>query len=149
MNVICVVLFVMCKVCLGYIILILLIVGLVGGEFIFVYVVLKFVVEGWMELLCFEVEFFGIKIIIVESGFFCIDLLELELRIWFELIIDDYIECIEKICVGWDLMSGKQGGDLVKLGKVLIIIVSQEELLLCWIVGVDVIVVVEQKVVDF
>lgn len=148
MNVTRAVLPVMRKARSGHIISMSSLAGLTGGEFTSAYAASKFGVEGWMESISPEIEPFGIKTTIVEPGFFRTDLLEPESRTWPELTIDDYTERTEQTRVGWDSMSGKQGGDPAKLAKALIKIASQEEPPFRWIAGADAIDAVEQKIAD-
>jgi len=101
--------------------------GIVGQEFCSAYAASKFGLEGWMESLRFEIEPFGIRTTIVEPGFFRTTLLEKESTTYAELSIDDYAERTARTRPAWEAMSGKQGGDPVKLAKALVTVVDHEQ----------------------
>ena len=122
--------------------------GIVGQEFCSAYSASKFGLEGWMESLRFEVEPFGIHTTIVEPGFFRTDLLEKESTAYAELSIADYAERTAQTRPAWEAMSGKQGGDPVKLAEALVTIVDQEQPPLRWVAGADAVDTVEQKAND-
>lgn len=96
----------------------------------------------------FDVEPFGIHTTVVEPGFFRTELLEPESTNWLELSIADYAERTRQTRAMWESMNGKQGGDPVKLAKVLLTIASQEKPPLRWIAGADAVAAVEQKLIE-
>ena len=122
--------------------------GIVGQEFCSAYAAAKFGLEGWMESLRFEVEPFGIHTTIVEPGFFRTKLLEKESTAYAELSIADYAERTAQTRPAWEAMSGKQGGDPVKLAEALVTIVDQEQPPLRWVAGADAVATVVQKAND-
>lgn len=69
------VLFFMCKVGKGLIINIFLLVGCMLLLFFGIYIVIKYVLEGYLQVLCYEVFFFGVDVVMVELGLFGIGLL--------------------------------------------------------------------------
>jgi NAD(P)-dependent dehydrogenase (short-subunit alcohol dehydrogenase family) len=119
--------------------------GIVGQEFCSAYAASKFGLEGWMESLRFEIEPFGIRTTIVEPGFFRTTLLEKESTTYAELSIEDYAERTARTRPAWEAMSGKQGGDPVKLAKALVTVVDQEQPPLRWVAGADAVETVEGK----
>ena len=119
--------------------------GIVGQEFCSAYAASKFGLEGWMESLRFEVEQFGIRTTIVEPGFFRTTLLEKESTTYAELSIDDYAERTAQTRSAWEAMSGKQGGDPVKLAKALVTILDEEQPPLRWVAGADAVATVSRR----
>ena len=119
--------------------------GIVGQEFCSAYAASKFGLEGWMESLRFEIEPFGIRTTIVEPGFFRTTLLEKESTTYAELSIDDYAERTARTRPAWEAMSGKQGGDPVKLAKALVTVVDHDQPPLRWVAGADAVETVEGK----
>jgi len=122
--------------------------GIVGQEFCSAYSAAKFGVEGWMESLRFEVEPFGIHTTIVEPGFFRTELLEKESTAYADVSIDDYAERTAQTRPAWEAMSGKQGGDPMKLAKALVTVVNQEQPPLRWVAGADAVATVEHKATE-
>jgi NAD(P)-dependent dehydrogenase (short-subunit alcohol dehydrogenase family) len=119
--------------------------GIVGQAFCSAYAASKFGLEGWMESLRFEVEPFGIRTTIVEPGFFRTTLLEKESTTYAELSIDDYAERTAQTRPAWEAMSGKQGGDPMKLANALVTILAEKQPPLRWVAGADAVATVEQK----
>lgn len=118
--------------------------GLMGQEFVVAYAASKFALEGWMELLRYDVEPYGISTMAVEPGFFRTDLLvEGASTLWPELKIEDYAERTEQTITAWKGMHGKQGGDPAKLAAALVKISDDGKLPLRFIAGADVMAGVE------
>src|SRR5215217_7063940 len=92
--------------------------GIVGQEFCTAYATSKFGVEGWMESLTPEVAPFGIRTMLVETGFFRTELLTPESTNYAEPSIDDYAERTEQTVAVWNSMNGQQGGDPAKIANV-------------------------------
>src|SRR5947209_18970296 len=113
--------------------------GIVGAAFTSAYVASKFALEGWMESLTPEVAPFGIRTMIVEPGFFRTKLLEDASTTWPEPSIDDYAERTRQTMVGWQAMTGKQGGDPAELATALVQLAGQDEPPLRWVAGADVV----------
>src|SRR5437763_2003691 len=91
--------------------------GISGLAFCTAYAAAKFGVEGWMESLAPEVRQFGIRTMLVEPGFFRTELLSPDSTTFAEPSIPDYAEQTRQTVTAWSGMSGKQGGDPVKLAK--------------------------------
>lgn len=69
----------------------------------FYYVVFKWVVFGFFEFMIVELVFFGISVICIEFGYFCIGFFNLGYVIWFldcmeevykGMLVDDYCELV-------------------------------------------------------
>lgn len=120
--------------------------GLMGQEFCAAYAASKFVLEGWMESLRYDVESFGIRTMAVEPGFFRTELLvEGASTIWPELKIADYAERTRETIAAWSSMNGLQGGDPKKLAAALVTLSDSDELPLRFLAGEDVMSGVEQN----
>ena len=79
----------------------------------------KFAVEGLSLSVAAEVEKFGIKITVVEPGFFRTDLLDAQNVRWVGKVIEDYApEGTAKDM--WSQYDGTQPGDPAKLGDALV-----------------------------
>ena len=94
--------------------------GISGGEFQTAYAASKFGVEGWAESLAPEVAPFGIRILLVEPGFFRTELLTPESTRYAASVIEDYAERNRQTVAAWRSMDGNQGGDPAKLADALI-----------------------------
>jgi len=94
--------------------------GLSGGMFLTAYAAAKFGVEGWMESLAPEIAPFGIRMMLVEPGFFRTELLTRGSTTYAKPSIDDYAERTTETVAAWSSMDGKQGGDPVKLAAALV-----------------------------
>jgi NAD(P)-dependent dehydrogenase (short-subunit alcohol dehydrogenase family) len=93
--------------------------GAVGLKHCGAYSAAKFAVEGLSLAVAHEVEQFGIKIVVVEPGFFRTDLLEAQNAKYAASSIEDYAAegSAEDM---WSGYNGKQAGDPAKLGDVLV-----------------------------
>jgi NAD(P)-dependent dehydrogenase (short-subunit alcohol dehydrogenase family) len=119
--------------------------GIVGQEFCTAYAASKFGVEGWIESLAPEVEPFGITTMLVEPGFFRIELLTPESTTYAEASIDDYAERTAQTVAAWNGMNGQQAGDPVKLAAALVTLTGEEDPPRRWVAGADAVATVEQK----
>jgi NAD(P)-dependent dehydrogenase (short-subunit alcohol dehydrogenase family) len=129
----------------GHIISISSTAGLVGYELCSAYAASKFGLEGWMESLQIEIAPFGIHTTIVEPGFFRTNLLEPSSTTWSELQLEDYAARIAALRPHWESMSGKQGGDPVKLAVALLKIASEKTPPKRWMAGADSMAEAERK----
>ena len=103
----------------GHIINISSLAGVVGFKHCAAYAASKFAVEGLSLSVMAEVEQFGIKITLVEPGFFRTDLLNAANVRWPSESIDDYaVEGKPKDL--WSAYNGTQQGDPEKLGDALV-----------------------------
>jgi NAD(P)-dependent dehydrogenase (short-subunit alcohol dehydrogenase family) len=101
--------------------------GISGQAFCTAYAAAKFGVEGWMESLAPEVRQFGIRTMLVEPGFFRTELLSPDSTTFAEPSIPDYAEQTRETVTAWSGMSGKQGGDPVKLAKAIVELAGIDE----------------------
>jgi NAD(P)-dependent dehydrogenase (short-subunit alcohol dehydrogenase family) len=122
--------------------------GIVGQEFCTAYAAAKFAVEGWTESLGPEVAPFGIRMMLVEPGFFRTELLSPESTSYAQPSIDDYAERTTQTVAAWNAMNGQQGGDPAKLATALVQLASQDTPPLRWVAGADAVATVEQKAND-
>ncbi len=109
----------------GHIINISSVAGVVGLKHCAAYAATKFAVEGLSLSVAAEVEKFGIKITVVEPGFFRTDLLDAQSVRWAAKVVEDYApEGTAKDM--WSKYSGTQPNDPVKLGEALVKIAAMQ-----------------------
>lgn len=130
----------------GHIITITSTAALVGYELCTAYAASKFGLEGFMESLQMEVAPFGINTTLVEPGFFRTNLIEKSSIQWSEIEIDDYAERLSMLRLGWEGMSGKQGGDPAKFAVALLKIANESIPPKRWIAGADALAELERKI---
>lgn len=94
--------------------------GLAGGMFCSAYAAAKFGLEGWTESLAIEIAPFGIRTMLVEPGFFRTELLTQDSTTFALPSIQDYADRSKATIDAWSGMSGKQGGDPVKLARAIV-----------------------------
>jgi NAD(P)-dependent dehydrogenase (short-subunit alcohol dehydrogenase family) len=99
--------------------------GVVGFKHCGAYGAAKFALEGLSLAVANEVEQFGIKITVVEPGFFRTDLLDPQNVRWGKNTIEDYAAEGSTEAM-WSPYHGKQQGDPVKLGEALVKIAGME-----------------------
>ena len=99
--------------------------GVVGFKHCGAYGAAKFALEGLSLAVANEVEQFGIKITVVEPGFFRTDLLAPQSVSWGKNTIADYAAEGSTEAM-WSPYNGKQQGDPVKLGDALVKIAGME-----------------------
>ena len=119
--------------------------GLVGGESGSIYCASKFAVEGFTESVAAEVQPFGIRMTIVEPGFFRTDFLDASSVRHADNPIADYAEASAAIRAFYDARSHNQAGDPVKLGQALVTLANADNPPVRWSAGTDAIAVVEGK----
>jgi len=93
--------------------------GVVGFKHCSAYGTAKFALEGLSLAVANEVEQFGIRITVVEPGFFRTDLLAPQSVRWGKNTIEDYAAEGSTEAM-WSPCHGKQQGDPVKLGEALV-----------------------------
>ena len=120
----------------GHIINISSVAGAVGLKHCAAYGAAKFAVEGLSLSVATEVERFGIKITVVEPGFFRTDLLDPRNVRWPSNVIDDYA-AEGDVQQTWSAYHGKQSGDPAKLGEVLVKIAGMENPPKLFVAGSD------------
>ena len=119
--------------------------GLVGGESGSIYCASKFAVEGFTESVAAEVQPFGIRMTIVEPGFFRTDFLDASSVRHADNPIADYAEASAAIRAFYDARSHNQAGDPAKLGQALVTLANADNPPVRWSAGTDAIAVVEGK----
>lgn len=103
----------------GHVINISSLAGVVGFKHCAAYAASKFAVEGLSLSVAAEVERFGIKITLVEPGFFRTDLLDARNVQWPSNAIEDYA-AEGNVQATWSAYNGTQQGDPEKLGETLV-----------------------------
>jgi NAD(P)-dependent dehydrogenase (short-subunit alcohol dehydrogenase family) len=99
--------------------------GVIGYGTAGAYAAAKFAVEGLSLSVAQEVERFGIKVTLVEPGFFRTDLLAPQSVVFGEVAVEGY-DAPAAVKKQWEAYNGAQAGDPVKLGKVLVQIAAME-----------------------
>lgn len=130
----------------GHIINMSSVAGAVGLKHCSAYSATKFAVEGLSLAVAEEVEKFGIKITVVEPGFFRTDLLAESNVKWPSKRIDDYAAVEESAQAMWSGYSGKQQGDPDKLGQVLVTLSGMEKPPRLFVAGSDAIAMIAPAV---
>jgi NAD(P)-dependent dehydrogenase (short-subunit alcohol dehydrogenase family) len=109
----------------GHIINISSVAGVVGQRAVAAYGASKFAVEGLSLAVAQEVERFGIKITVVEPGFFRTDLLNPRSVEWSSGHIEDY-GAPGNVEAAWAAYHGQQPDDPAALGEALVQIANME-----------------------
>jgi NAD(P)-dependent dehydrogenase (short-subunit alcohol dehydrogenase family) len=110
----------------GHIINMSSVAGVVGLKHCSAYGAAKFAVEGLSLAVAEEVDKFGIKVTVVEPGFFRTDLLDAANVKWPSNRIDDYATAEVGAQEMWSPYAGRQPGDPEKLGQVLVKLAGME-----------------------
>jgi len=115
--------------------------GVVGLKHCGAYGAAKFALEGLSLAVANEVEPFGIKITVVEPGFFRTDLIGPQNARWGKNTIEDYAAegSVEAM---WSPYHGKQTGDPAKLGEALVKVADMENPLRLFVAGSDALAVI-------
>ena len=132
----------------GHIINMSSVAGVVGLKHCSAYGASKFAVEGLSLAVAEEVGKFGIKVTVVEPGFFRTDLLDAANVKWPSRRIDDYAALEEGAQQMWSPYAGKQPGDPQKLGQVLVKLAEMEAPPRVFVAGGDAIAAVAPAVED-
>ena len=109
----------------GHIINISSVAGVVGQRAVAAYGASKFAVEGLSLAVAQEVEPFGIKVTVVEPGFFRTDLLNPQSVEWSSGHIEDYGPA-GNIAAAWAAYHGQQPDDPAALGEALVQIAEMD-----------------------
>jgi len=120
--------------------------GVVGLKHCSAYGASKFAVEGLSLAVAEEVEKFGIKVTLVEPGFFRTDLLDAANVKWPGNRIDDYAAAEVGAREMWSPYAGTQPGDPEKLGQVLVKLAGMETPPRVFVAGSDAIEVIAPAV---
>ena len=99
--------------------------GVIGYGTCGAYAASKFAVEGLSLSVAQEVEGFGIKVTVVEPGFFRTDLLSPQSVVFGDVAIEGY-DAPAAIKANWQIYNGTQSGDPAKLGKALVQLAAME-----------------------
>jgi len=110
----------------GHIINMSSVAGAVGMKHCSAYGASKFAVEGLSLAVADEVEKFGLKVTVVEPGFFRTDLLDAANVKWPSNRIADYAAHEVSAQEMWSPYAGQQPGDPDKLGEVLVKLTGME-----------------------
>ena len=122
--------------------------GFAGFEYGTAYAASKFGVDGWMESLAPEVEPFGIRVTVVNPGFFRTELLTRSSTNYATPTIEDYAERNAAQREFWASMNGQQGGDPAKLAQALLTLTGEEKPPFRFIAGADAIAQAEEKLAE-
>jgi NAD(P)-dependent dehydrogenase (short-subunit alcohol dehydrogenase family) len=120
--------------------------GLLGGEGGSLYCATKFAVEGFSESIAREVAPFGIRVTIVEPGFFRTDFLDQTSIHYGSRQIDDYAELSAQMKAFWDARNHAQAGDPAKLGRVLVDLAQRADPPLRFAAGSDAVAMIGGKI---
>ncbi len=120
--------------------------GFRGGDRYSAYAASKFAVEGFSESLSAELAVFGIRVTVVEPGFFRTDFLQDTSVQYGSVEIEDYAEASAASRTFYDERSGKQAGDPAKLGEALVKLAADPHPPVRFPVGTDAVAVVEGKI---
>jgi len=120
----------------GHIINISSVAGVVGLKHCGAYAATKFAVEGLSLSVATEVEQFGIKVTLVEPGFFRTDLIGQENARWGNSTIEDYAAEGSAEAM-WSPYNGTQPNDPVKLGDALVKVAGMERPPKVFVAGSD------------
>ena len=110
----------------GHIINMSSVAGVVGLKHCAAYGAAKFAVEGLSLAVAEEVEKFGIRVTVVEPGFFRTGLLDDANVEWPSKRIEDYAAVEVSAQEMWSPYAGQQPGDPEKLGQVLVKLASMQ-----------------------
>lgn len=130
----------------GHIINISSVAGVVGLKHCSAYGASKFAIEGLSLAVAEEVEKFGVKLTMVEPGFFRTDLLDAANVQWPSGRIDDYAAAEQGAEEIWSAYAGQQPGDPYKLGQVLVKLCGMESPPRLFVAGSDAIAMVAPAV---
>ncbi|TCS16049.1 oxidoreductase [Caulobacter sp. BK020] len=120
--------------------------GLLGGEGGSLYCATKFAVEGFSESIAKEVAAFGIRVTIVEPGFFRTDFLDDSSVRYGSRQIEDYAELSSQMKAFWDGRNHAQAGDPAKLGRVLVDLADRADPPLRFAAGSDAVAMIGGKI---
>ena len=111
--------------------------GVLGFASASIYCSTKFAIEGFSESLALEVAQFGIKITIVEPGFFRTDFLDKSSIRYGAKVVEDYVPFSTELKATFDSYSHKQAGDPAKLGQAMVQLANVENPPLRYAAGSD------------
>ena len=111
--------------------------GVIGFPASSLYCATKFAIEGFSESLALELAQFGIKVTIVEPGFFRTDFLESSSIRYGSRVIEDYAASSSATRANYEKHNHRQAGDPAKLGVALVTLAGTAEPPLRYAAGSD------------
>lgn len=111
--------------------------GFMGFENASIYCASKFAVEGFSESLALEVAPFGIRVTVVEPGFFRTDFLDKSSVRFGSQTIADYEQASSESRTTYDSYNHQQPGDPIKLGRLLVELAAMPAPPLHFVAGSD------------
>ncbi|BEP64433.1 oxidoreductase (plasmid) [Variovorax sp. V213] len=111
--------------------------GFMGFDGASIYCAAKFAVEGFSESLALEVAPFGIKVTIVEPGFFRTDFLDKKSVQYGSRKIADYAEFSSNSRSAYESYNHKQPGDPARLGRAIVELSEMPQPPLHFVAGTD------------
>jgi NAD(P)-dependent dehydrogenase (short-subunit alcohol dehydrogenase family) len=111
--------------------------GVIGYPAASLYCSTKFAVEGFSESLVPELAPFGIRLTIVEPGFFRTDFLDGSSIRYGSKVIADYAASSQATRAGYDERNHRQAGDPAKLAAALVMLAGEAEPPLRYAAGSD------------
>lgn len=120
--------------------------GMRGGKGSSLYSATKFAVEGFSESLAQEVAEFGIKVTIIEPGFFRTDFLDSQSARFGGQPIADYAAQSVQIAEGFGARNHQQAGDPVRLASVLLQLAAHPTPPLRFAAGSDAVQIIGTKI---
>jgi NAD(P)-dependent dehydrogenase (short-subunit alcohol dehydrogenase family) len=111
--------------------------GLVGGAGASVYAATKFALEGWMESLRPELEPFGIRVTLIEPGYFNTDFLDSNSVRYGDITIAGYADFSVKFKAERNAHSHNQAGDPAKLATAILKLADADMPPLRFVAGSD------------
>lgn len=111
--------------------------GAMGFDIASIYCSTKFAVEGFSECLALEVKQFGIKVTIVQPGFFRTDFLDASSVRWGGRQIEDYAAYAQATAEAYNSQNHAQAGDPTKLGALIVTLSREAEPPLRMLAGSD------------
>jgi NAD(P)-dependent dehydrogenase (short-subunit alcohol dehydrogenase family) len=130
----------------GHVFNITSIAGLRGGPAGGIYCASKHAIEGFSESLAQEVAPFGIKVTVIEPGFFRTDFLDASSVKVGDRVIDDYAEASARQRAFYAERNHNQTGDPVKLAAALVVLADAPEPPLRFVAGTDALAVLDTKI---
>lgn len=109
----------------GHIINVSSMAGVTGYRTCGAYAATKFAIEGLSLSVAQEVERFGIRVTLVEPGFFRTDLLAPQSVVFGDIAVEGY-DAPDQVEAEWRGYHGTQGGDPAKLGAALVHLVAMD-----------------------
>jgi len=101
--------------------------GFIAVPIASIYSASKFAVEGWTEGMAQEVEPFGIKVMLIEPGYFKSEFFTPKSLARGDIEIADYVEAAPRIKSRFQVGTSPNGGDMAKLGRLLMSLTTMKD----------------------